>query len=130
MGIRVLHAGFSRRMNEKYGVTRMGHMVRHCFFARHVESVEGIKAVARYIDLNPVRAGICDLPEDWPWSSYRATLDREHPRPFHHSQDLLELLGDTPHEARRSYEAFVHERHALDDHVLSSDDGYVVESAA
>jgi len=26
--------------------------------------------MAAYIDLNPVRAGICELPEDYRWSSY------------------------------------------------------------
>lgn len=130
MGMRVLHAGFARRMNEKYGETRMGHMVRHCFYAGCLETTESIRRVARYIDLNPVRAGICSRPEDWRWSSYRATMDTELPRPFHQPYDLLALVGDSPQEARRSYEAFVHERRALEDHVLSSDDGYVVESAA
>ena len=28
----------------------------------------------RYIELNPVRAGLCDEPADWPWSSARAHL--------------------------------------------------------
>jgi hypothetical protein len=27
----------------------------------------------RYVVLNPVRAGMCALPHQWPWSSYRAT---------------------------------------------------------
>jgi putative transposase len=25
-----------------------------------------------YIALNPVRAGLCQRPEDWPWSAHRA----------------------------------------------------------
>jgi putative transposase len=25
----------------------------------------------RYIHLNPVRRGLVEKPEDWPWSSYR-----------------------------------------------------------
>jgi putative transposase len=31
-------------------------------------------AAVRYIELNPVRARICDRPEDWPRSSARAHL--------------------------------------------------------
>jgi hypothetical protein len=27
----------------------------------------------RYIAQNPVKAGLCDRPEDWRWSDYRAT---------------------------------------------------------
>ena len=29
--------------------------------------------LCRYVVLNPVRAGLADQAEDWPWSSYRAT---------------------------------------------------------
>jgi putative transposase len=31
-------------------------------------------AAVRYIELNPVRAGLCRRPEDWPWSSVHAHL--------------------------------------------------------
>jgi putative transposase len=31
-------------------------------------------ACLRYIELNPVRAGLVERPEDWPWSSARAHL--------------------------------------------------------
>jgi putative transposase len=35
----------------------------------------------RYIAANPVRAGLCERPADWRWSSYRATagIDGHHP---------------------------------------------------
>ena len=32
-------------------------------------------AAMRYVELNPVRAGLVGAPEDWPWSSARANLD-------------------------------------------------------
>jgi len=31
-------------------------------------------ATVRYVELNPVTAGLCRNPEDWPWSSTRAHL--------------------------------------------------------
>jgi len=31
-------------------------------------------ATVRYVELNPVRAGLCREPRDWPWSSARAHL--------------------------------------------------------
>ena len=34
----------------------------------------GLLAVAAYIDLNPVRAGICDDPKDYRWCSYAAAV--------------------------------------------------------
>jgi len=33
--------------------------------------------LARYIVLNPVRAGIVADPKDWPWSSWRGTVGLE-----------------------------------------------------
>ena len=26
-------------------------------------------ATVRYVEMNPVKAGLCDKPENWPWSS-------------------------------------------------------------
>jgi len=34
-------------------------------------------ACQRYIDLNPVRAGMVRHPADYPWSSYRANAEGE-----------------------------------------------------
>jgi len=129
-GLRGLHSGFARRMNEKHGQTRMGHMMRHCFYAGALDTADVIARVARYIDLNPVRAGLCEEPADWRWSSYRATVGLAHPHPFHRPHDLLEIFDPSPNKARNEYRAFVHEGDAHEDHVFSSDDGYVVESPA
>ena len=38
--------------------------------------------LARYIALNPVRAGLCRLPGDWPWSSYTANAGAIRPPDF------------------------------------------------
>src|SRR3954469_13576545 len=35
--------------------------------------------LARYLAWNPVAAGLCRRPEDWAWSSHRATLGLEPP---------------------------------------------------
>ena len=35
-----------------------------------------LHACVRYVELNPVRAGLVSGPEDWPWSSARAHLGR------------------------------------------------------
>jgi putative transposase len=31
-------------------------------------------ATVRYTELNPVRARLCEFPEDWPWSSIHAHM--------------------------------------------------------
>ena len=55
--------------------------------------------LARYVVLNPVRAGICDLPEDWPWSSHQAMLGRIAPPPWLHLRWLMSQFGNSPKAA-------------------------------
>src|SRR6266536_1838330 len=125
-GVRALHSNFSRRMHGKYGGTREGHLVRHCFYAGQIKTDEGILAAARYVDLNAVRAGLCERPDEWRWSSYRATLGLEHPQPFHQPHELHRLLGKTPRAARTAYRRYVHEGLVSDSHVLTSEQGYEI----
>lgn len=53
---------------------RTGQFWQHESFDRYIRDNRHYVAVVRYIEKNPVKAGLCDRPEDWPWSSayYRA----------------------------------------------------------
>ena len=55
----------------------------------------------------PGRAGICTKPEQWPWSSYRAAVDLEHPSDFLALGDLLGIFGTNPARARVAFRDFV-----------------------
>src|SRR5438093_11434847 len=81
-GMQLLNAGYAIRTNIRY--KRTGHLVRNRFYSQQVESEAHLLELCRYVVLNPVRAGLCRPPADWPWSSYRATagLDPEPPFPF------------------------------------------------
>ncbi len=49
-------------------------------YDRNITSIEALRAMIDYIHANPVRAGLCGRPEQWPWSSARswqARLERE-----------------------------------------------------
>jgi hypothetical protein len=62
----------------------------------------------RYVVLNPVRAGLVTSPEQWPWSSYRATAGLEPVPPFLYPHTLWQILGDDESDdTRRRYRAFV-----------------------
>ena len=54
---------------------------------------EHLRHVARYVLLNPVRAGLVARPEDWPYSSARATLAGSRDR-FADVAALRSLCGD------------------------------------
>jgi putative transposase len=100
-GMRLLNCGHARRMNRKHG--RTGHLFRNHYSWRPVESDEHLLETIRYILLNPVRAGLCVRPEDWRWSSYRATADLELPPDFLALSDLLQIFGTTPAAARTAF---------------------------
>ena len=51
---------------------RRGALVQGRYKALLVETEEHYLACLSYLALNPVGAGLCDRPEDWPWSSYAA----------------------------------------------------------
>ena len=131
-GIREVNSSYSRRLHAMYGETGQGHLVKHGFYAGRISDAEGILGVAAYIDLNPVRAEICRRPAESRWTSYRANVGLEHPRPFHQPNELLRLLNSSPSAARAAYR-----RHVLDRLGSTSDEGDelattfgVVESAA
>jgi len=42
------------------------------YFDHNVRNQAGFVTQLRYIHRNPVKRGLCQAPEDWPWSSFRA----------------------------------------------------------
>ena len=59
---------YVRYVNETYG--RTGTLWEGRFKSAAVSCDGYLIACSRYIELNPVRAGIVALPKDYPWSSY------------------------------------------------------------
>ena len=51
-----------------------GHLWQERFHS-FVMDEEYLLATVRYVERNPVTAGLCNLPEQWPWSSAQAHLN-------------------------------------------------------
>lgn len=102
-GMQELNGGYARTFNRRHG--REGHLFRNRFWAEQVASDSHLLESLRYVVLNPVRAGICALPEHWPWSSYRSSAGLETPPAFLFQGEVLELFGLA--EARGRYRQFV-----------------------
>lgn len=47
------------------------------YYDRNVRDEREFREKLRYIHGNPVKAGLCELPEEWPWSSFRHYALRE-----------------------------------------------------
>lgn len=70
-GMRQLNGAFTQRSNRHHG--RVGHVFQGRYKAILVQKESHLLELARYVVLNPVRAGMVRSAKDWPWSSYRAT---------------------------------------------------------
>ncbi len=66
---RLAHRTYTLAINAREGW--QGHLWQERFHSFVMDEAHLLAAV-RYTELNPVRAGLCKTPGDWPWSSYRA----------------------------------------------------------
>lgn len=73
--MRQIQSTYARSFNRKY--MRHGHLYDGRFRSLHIESVDYLDYLSRYIHQNPIKAGLVDNPEDWLFSSYRCYVDGE-----------------------------------------------------
>ena len=104
-GMQQLLTGYSRVTNKRYG--RRDHLFRQHFLSVKLERDSHLLESARYLVLNPVRAGLCDEPRRWRWSSYRACAGLAFVPRFLAADELLKLFDKRPGPARRRYRDFV-----------------------
>ena len=85
----------AERSTSRFNATHCvdGHLFQDRYWASPVAGAKAIIEVARYIAANPLRAGLCDRPELWPWSTYPMALGIT-PRPSHVTLDLIMALFD------------------------------------
>ncbi|WP_259504797.1 REP-associated tyrosine transposase [Shewanella baltica] len=69
-GMRQLNGVYTQKFNRAHA--RVGHVFQGRYKAILVDKNNYLVELARYIVLNPVRAGMVRSARDWPWSSYRA----------------------------------------------------------
>ncbi|MFB6358685.1 MAG: transposase [Thiohalorhabdaceae bacterium] len=106
-GMRQLNGVYTQRFNRRHG--RVGHVFQGRYKAILVEKDAYLLELARYIVLNPVRAGLIEEPGEWPWSSYRATAGLD-PRPQWLSVDWIRnTFFPRPEAAGAAYRRFVAE---------------------
>ena len=104
-GMRQLNGVYAQGFNGRHG--RCGHLFQARYRSILVEKDTHLLAVARYIVLNPIRAGICDHPGDYRWSSYRAIAGLEEVPPFLTTETILSQFGRRRRRAQAAYRTFV-----------------------
>ena len=100
-GMRQLNGVYTQWHNRTHG--RVGHVFQGRFKAIIVQREAYLLELARYVVLNPVRAGICQMPEQWRWSSHLAMVGQAHRPNWLHTEWLLGQFGNEYAKAVRAY---------------------------
>jgi REP element-mobilizing transposase RayT len=104
-GLQELHGGYARQFNRLHG--HAAHLFRHHYLAHLIDSDAYLLTACRYLAHNPVRASLCRDPDDWPWSSHRATAGLDPSPPMLEQRSLRDAFGGTTNWRTR-YRDFIH----------------------
>jgi len=105
-GMAWLNGVYTQKFNRKYGLT--GHLFQGRFKSKPVEDNMQFLMAARYIVRNPQEAQIVEKAEQWPWSSYRATVGKIKPLEYLFVEDILSCLSTNRQSAQFFFQELVH----------------------
>jgi len=106
-GIRELNGVYTQGFNQRY--RRVGHLFQGRYKAIIVEKDNHLLSLCRYVVLNPLRVGLIKKPEQWRWSSYRATIGLVKRPSFLTVDWVLSQFGGRKRVAMEKYRKFVME---------------------
>jgi putative transposase len=92
--MRQVNGVYTQAFNRRHGL--VGHLFQGRFKAILVDRDAYLLSLCRYVERNPVAAGIVSAPEDWPWSSCRAHLGQAATPPWLDSDGLHGYLMGVP----------------------------------
>jgi putative transposase len=115
-GMHRLLGRYAQRFNRKHG--RRGHLFQERFKNILVESESYGLVLSPYIVLNPVKAGMVALPEEWKWSSYQARAGMIHCPEWLTIDPLLSQFGADRASQQAAWRTFVLERINCTDDLL------------
>lgn len=87
---------YVRRYHRDYGTN--GHLWQGRFKSFIVQQDEHLIRLMRYVEGNPVRAGLVNMSKEWYWSSHRETLGKR----------LRTVIDELPVELPKAWESCVH----------------------
>lgn len=105
-GMSWLNGVYTQKFNRKYGLT--GHLFQGRFKSKPVEDNMQLLMAARYVVRNPVDACVVEKADQWPWSSYKATVGRITAPEFLFIDDVLSCLGNNRRNSQLFFEELVH----------------------
>ncbi|OQW67143.1 MAG: addiction module toxin RelE [Proteobacteria bacterium ST_bin11] len=104
-GMRQLNGVYTQTSNRRHG--RTGHLFQGRYKAILVDKESYLLELARYVVLNPARAGMVRTLEDWPWSSYLAMTGQVKMADWLTTDWILSQFGENRAAAEQRYRVFV-----------------------
>jgi len=98
------HTSYTTYFNKKYD--RVGHVFQGRYKAIVCDRDTYLLELVRYIHLNPVRAGLVERPEDYPWSSHTIYAGTDQSETIDPSF-VLTQFSENPSTAKRMYRSFI-----------------------
>ena len=105
LGMRQLNGVYTQLFNKRR--KRSGHLFQGRFKGILIQKDSHLLEVCRYVVLNPIRAGMLKGPQQWNWSSFRATAGKEKPHPSLTTNWVLGQFSGKRKMAERKYSQFV-----------------------
>ncbi len=100
-----LNYAYAVNYNRRYDLR--GHVQFARYGSRRIAGDDDLLGCFQYVSMNPVKAGICRSPCDWPWSSYPAAIALAEPQPFVDPRPVLSLFAGSREFAIASLRSFV-----------------------
>ena len=104
-GMKWLNGSYTQWFNHAHD--RVGHLFQGRFKSFLIDKETYFREVVRYVVLNPVRAKMVARPEDYEWSSYRATIGQSVAPSWLAVDAALICFGNDLRTARVQYQRFV-----------------------
>ncbi len=92
--MRHVNGVYTQAFNRRHGL--VGHLFQGRFKAILVDRNSHLLALCRYVERNPVAAGLVHKPQDWPWASCRAHVGLQPTPPWLDSDGLHGYLVGKP----------------------------------
>jgi REP element-mobilizing transposase RayT len=103
--IQALNGRYANRFNHRY--ERDAHLFKNRFGAVWQRTTSQLLWTLRYTVMNPVESGLCGAPEEWRWSSYRASAGLEPTPSFLNLGRLWSYFGDAAATGVSRYRAAI-----------------------
>ena len=104
-GMRQVNGVYTQRFNRSHN--RVGHIFQGRYKSILVERENYLLELCRYVVLNPVRAGVTEVPGRYRWSSYRTTAGLRKRPSFLTVDWILRRFSSRRLDARKRYRSFV-----------------------